>query len=120
MYATLREAVTVEAKALAKQVGGNHYKKYKIQPIEFCQVNELNQCESNVIKYICRWRDKDGIKDLRKAIHMIELLIEIEGLETKKESPNEKHYSFDPSGTLTINWPPNTFYGSDHYTIVRE
>jgi hypothetical protein len=74
---------------LATQVGGNHYKKYKIQPIEFCQLNGLNQCESNVVKYITRWRDKDGLQDLRKAQHMIDLLIEIEGLENKPEKQIE-------------------------------
>lgn len=69
---------------LATQVGGSHYKKYKIQPIEFCQLNGLNQCESNVVKYITRWRDKDGLQDLLKAKHMIDLLIEIEGLTKDK------------------------------------
>lgn len=64
--------------ALERQEGGSHYKKFKIQPIEYCQLNELNYCESNVIKYISRWRDKGGIEDLKKAIHNIQILIELE------------------------------------------
>lgn len=64
--------------ALERQEGGNHYKKFKIQPIEYCQLNELNYCESNVIKYISRWKDKGGIEDLKKAIHNIQILMELE------------------------------------------
>ena len=64
--------------ALSKQVSGSHYKNYEVQPVEFCQRNKLNYCESAAIKYLCRHRDKNGIDDLRKAKHYIELLIEIE------------------------------------------
>lgn len=64
--------------ALERQEGGTHYKKFKIQPIEYCQLNELNYCESNVVKYISRWKDKGGIEDLKKAIHNIQILIELE------------------------------------------
>jgi len=71
--------------ALYTQVGGNHYKDFPIQPVEFCQVNKLPYCESNVIKYMCRWRDKGGLESLKKARHYIDLLIEIEGLEDEDE-----------------------------------
>lgn len=64
--------------ALAKQVGGDHYKKMAIQPVEFIEANKLGFCEGNAIKYICRWKDKNGIEDLKKARHYIELLIEAE------------------------------------------
>lgn len=64
--------------ALGVQVGGNHYKKFKIQPIEFIHKNDIPFIEGNVIKYICRWRDKNGIQDLEKAKHYIELLIDLE------------------------------------------
>ncbi len=67
-----------EETPLDKQTGGTHYKQYPIQPIEYCQRNNLNYCESNVIKYVTRHKDKNGIEDLRKAIHCIELLIELE------------------------------------------
>ena len=63
---------------LDKQVGGDHYKGMAIQPIEFAQKNNLSYCESNAIKYICRHANKNGVEDLRKAIHNIELLIQIE------------------------------------------
>ena len=64
--------------ALETQVGGNHYKDLKIQPIEFIHANNIPFCEANAIKYLCRWRNKNGRQDLEKAIHYINLLIELE------------------------------------------
>ena len=60
------------------QVGGDHYKDMPIQPIEFCQKNQLNFCESAVIKYVCRHRTKNGVEDIDKAIHILNVLKEIE------------------------------------------
>lgn len=60
------------------QVGGDHYKKMKIQPIKYILENGLGYCEANVVKYISRWKDKNGIEDLRKARHYIDILIEQE------------------------------------------
>ena len=68
-------------KSLKKQIKGNHYLKFKIQPAEFINKNGLLWAEGNVIKYVCRWKDKNGIEDVRKAIHYLELLIEYEELE---------------------------------------
>ena len=65
--------------ALDIQVGGDHYKQYKIQPVEYIHANKIPFIEGNVIKYVTRWRSKGGIADLRKAIHKLELLIELEG-----------------------------------------
>lgn len=66
-------------KASETQVGGEHYSKYKIQPIEFAMANGLNMCQSNVVKYVVRYKDKGGLEDLEKAIHFIRLLAEYEG-----------------------------------------
>jgi hypothetical protein len=63
-------------KSYKKQVGGNHYKKYQIQPIEFIVKNNIGFVEGNVIKYILRFKDKGGVQDLLKAKHYIELLID--------------------------------------------
>jgi hypothetical protein len=65
-------------KATERQEGGSHYKSLPIQPVEFCQRNQLGFCESSVIKYVCRHKRKNGAEDLRKAIHFIELLLELE------------------------------------------
>ena len=67
--------------ALSKQVGGAHYKDFAIQPAEFIFRNGLGFMEGNVVKYICRWRTKNGVVDLEKAKHYIELLIELESRE---------------------------------------
>ena len=69
-----------DEKALDVQVGGNHYKKFKIQPIEFIMKNNLNYCQGNVIKYICRYKDKNGIEDLKKVKHYVDLLIDLEDI----------------------------------------
>ena len=64
--------------ALDKQESGNHYKDKAIQPIVYIHANNLGFCEANVVKYVTRWREKGGEADLRKAIHYLELLIELE------------------------------------------
>lgn len=64
--------------ALEKQVDGNHYKDMAIQPIIYIYANEIPFIEGNVIKYVSRWKNKNGIKDLEKARHLIDMLIELE------------------------------------------
>ena len=64
--------------ALKKQIEGTHYKAYKIQPIEFSMANGLDACQSNVVKYVVRHKDKGGLADLEKAIHYIELIMQLE------------------------------------------
>jgi hypothetical protein len=64
--------------ALDKQVSGSHYKELAIQPIQFIHANNIPFMEANVIKYVCRHRSKNGLADLEKAKHYIELLIELE------------------------------------------
>jgi len=64
--------------ALSKQVAGSHYKELPIQPVEYIYANALGYFEGNVVKYVTRWRKKNGIADLEKAKHYIELLIELE------------------------------------------
>lgn len=66
------------------QIGGNHYRQRAIQPIEYILKNGLGFCEGNVIKYVTRWREKNGVDDLLKAKHYIDFLIE----EAKRDSNN--------------------------------
>lgn len=68
----------MKQRASSRQIGGAHYKNMAIQPAEFIQRNRLGWCEGNAVKYVCRHRNKNGAKDLRKAIHYLQLLIEIE------------------------------------------
>ena len=53
-----------------------HYNKLRIEPWDFIQQNKLDFFEGNVVKYICRWKEKGGIEDLQKARTYLERLIE--------------------------------------------
>lgn len=64
--------------ALDKQVSGNHYKDCGIQPIEYIHANGLSYLEGNVIKYTTRHSKKNGKADIEKAIHYLELILEME------------------------------------------
>lgn len=74
--------------AFATQVGGTHYADLAIQPTEYCQLNRLGFCESSVVKYVSRHKAKDGRRDIEKAIHFLQLLLEIE-YKPKKPYPPE-------------------------------
>ena len=67
-----------EGSALSKQIDGSHYKDMTIQPVIYIYANNIPFIEGNIIKYISRWKNKNGIKDLEKAKHLIEMLIEFE------------------------------------------
>jgi hypothetical protein len=71
--------------ALDKQEGGNHYKEFRIQPARFIHANGIGYMEGNVIKYVCRHRSKNGREDLEKAIHYLEMLIDLEYPEDEEE-----------------------------------
>ena len=58
---------------LGDQIGGNHYKGLAIQPTEFCMQNRLDACVHGILKYVTRHRSKNGVEDLRKARHYVEI-----------------------------------------------
>ena len=62
--------------SLEKQVGGKHYKNFRIQPAQFINENKLLFAEGNAIKYICRHKKKGKIKDINKAIHYLQMIKE--------------------------------------------
>ena len=71
----------IEDSAFSEQVGGDWYKKLKLQPLDYCMDNNFNACQTKVIKYISRYNlkhktIKDQVKDLEKAKHVIDMLIE--------------------------------------------
>ena len=61
---------------LTSQVDGDHYTSMKIQPAEFINENNLQFAEGNAIKYICRHQKKGKRKDIEKAIHYLEMILE--------------------------------------------
>ena len=67
-----------KTEVLTTQVGGDHYSKLAIQPVEYINANHLTYLQGNVIKYVTRYKDKNGLQDLQKARHYIDILIELE------------------------------------------
>ena len=65
-------------RALDVQEGGSHYKDMPVKPVEYIHKNGIGYFEGCVIKYVSRWRKKNGIEDLKKARHFLDLLIEFE------------------------------------------
>ena len=90
MYYTTAEAIEEYMESLdlpekvpqkganSKQIAGSHYSDKEIQPWDYIHANNLCYFTGNCVKYVSRWRDKGGIDDLKKAIHYLEKLIELE------------------------------------------
>lgn len=72
----LPAVVNSVVKALDQQIGGDHYKTLKIQPIEYILANGLGWCEANAIKYLTRYKQKNQKQDIEKAIHYLSILLE--------------------------------------------
>lgn len=72
--------------ALAVQVGGDHYSKLKIQPMEFAMANRWDPCAYMIMKYVTRHADKNGRQDLEKALHTADLRLVLQG-----PAPGGKH-----------------------------
>lgn len=64
--------------ALDDQEGGNHYKDLKIQPVEYIHANGLDFFQGNVVKYVTRHKAKNGEQDIRKAIHYLQMILELQ------------------------------------------
>ena len=65
-------------KALQSQEGGTHYKNMAIQPVEYIHSNNIDYLSGNVIKYVSRHKSKNGAEDIKKAIHYLQLILELE------------------------------------------
>ena len=68
----------IKQSATNSQIGGSHYTDMPIQPVTFIHANGLDFCQGSILKYVCRFRNKNGKDDLLKAKHFIDLLIEME------------------------------------------
>lgn len=64
--------------SLTVQEGGDHYKTLKIQPVEYIVANNLSFLQGNVVKYITRYKQKNGEEDIKKVIHYCQLILELE------------------------------------------
>lgn len=77
--------------SLKDQVGGKHYRDMAIQPAAFVFGNNIGYLEGSVIYYCVRWRHKNGIEDLRKARHTLDILIELEEQKAEAEKDQLLH-----------------------------
>lgn len=75
--------------ALSRQVGGSHYKQYKIQPYEFFIANQIPHHKAAIIRRILRYDHPTGkgLEDLKKIQHEVELIIQLENWEAKSGEP---------------------------------
>lgn len=94
LFGIVRQNVTnywrINMGANEYQVGGEHYKKGKIQHWDYAASNNFDYFQGQVTKYVSRWKDKNGIQDLEKAKHFLEKYIELERCKTKLELPRRK------------------------------
>lgn len=84
-----------------RQVAGTHYAA-PIQHWDFVTANELDYFQGQITKYVCRWKKKNGLKDLEKAQHFLEKYIEIQ--RTQQPRPlgtnHPQPYGFIPEDEL--------------------
>lgn len=106
--------------ALDIQEDGNHYKSLAIQPVEYCFKNKIPYLEGNVIKYVTRHKNKNKEKDIKKAIHYLQLILELEyGIKP------DQYNSDSEEAKLVINLDRNSsncvvFNHSDLLRLNRE
>ena len=70
----------MEGYTLMDKISPDYYQKGNIEVTDFIIDQSMSFLEGNVVKYICRWKNKGGVDDLRKAITYIEKIIEGENL----------------------------------------
>ena len=90
--------------ANSKQVGGQHYKT-PIQHWDFVHANDLDYFQGQITKYVCRWRRKNGVQDLRKAQHFLEKYIELAEEQDKQAA---KLSEADHARSLGDGWVKGT------------
>lgn len=78
LASSVGESALDELRALSSQVGGDHYRKMKIQPVEYIIANGIGFLPGNIIKYASRYPEKGGAEDIRKIIHYCKLILEFE------------------------------------------
>lgn len=80
-----------------EQIGGKHYESMAIQPWEIIEKNGLDFWEGNVVKYVLRYKDKNGAEDLRKALHYLTYLIDRESHKEPTDAGECPHKTADQS-----------------------
>lgn len=105
--------------ALKEQIGGGHYKDLAIQPVEYIQKNNLGFIEGSCIKYLTRWKTKNGVEDLKKARHFLDLLIEMEGEQETLIWPQETQEHEERQQAVSQNGPSALHYDLVHKVVEK-
>lgn len=110
---------------LNTQVGGDHYAKYPIQPVEYIQANRLDFAQGNIVKLATRFRDKGGAEDLRKIKQYAEILLALEyGQDTPAQSqpiatnPQDGIYVVYDNGHAELFTGSNAIEGVKYVGVV--
>ena len=69
----------------------DYYAKYEVKPIDFIVDNDLPFAEGNIVKYVVRWKQKNGVEDLKKARVYLDKLIELDEQQSKKKDNIHEH-----------------------------
>jgi Protein of unknwon function (DUF3310) len=97
-----------------QQIGGGHYKLKTFQHWDFVIANGLGYFEGQITKYLCRWREKNGVQDLEKAMHYLAKLISA-SREGKQRLPSDSRYA-NKLTELSTSYPS---MGLDEMAIIR-
>lgn len=97
------ETTNNKPNVLRTQVGGDHYAKYPIQPIEYIQANHLDFAQGNIVKLATRFRDKGGAEDLRKIKQYADIVLALEyGEDTPRTLPESRPIATKPQGGIYL------------------
>jgi hypothetical protein len=103
-----------------RQVGATHYQGEKIQHWDFVLMHKMPYMEAQVFKYVLRWKEKNGLEDLRKARHFLDKLIEYELGAQKTVVDVCSDTMPDADKPLTINELPGTAMSTKKAKVVME
>ena len=56
-------------------ISPQHYQQGNIQVLDFITDQKFSYLEGNIVKYICRYKTKNGLEDLEKANYYLDALI---------------------------------------------
>jgi len=91
-----------------KQINGDHYRG-AIQTWDYIVANDLGFLEGNIVKYVTRFRKKNGVQDLLKAQHYLDKLIEVENERLRRASDRNDHHQ---QAAESIVAQPETRFGA--------
>ena len=97
------------SKANDRQVGGNHYVG-SIQHWDVVVANDLDYFQAQITKYVIRWKNKNGLQDLKKAQHFLEKYIEL-----AEASPDEVGYEYIHDNISGTNSEATNSEATPHY-----